>query len=246
MTTRLTSKFTKREKAWQVHPYPCIGLHRFLTLGIPSTPSYQSILERLKGGETLLDLGCCFAAELRVLAHAGAPSSQLIGADLHSEFISCGYDLFRDRDSFTGRFIVGDILTPSPSPFDQLHHAVDMIWAGSFLHLFGWDRQIEVCIKIVAMMKPRPGGVVFGRQAGNIHPGEVEHKANDGGRMYRHDAASFETMWRLVGEQTSTVWRVKARLEVVNDGANSGDKDGKSAWKGDDGSRVLLFAVHRE
>ena len=117
-----------------------------------------------------------------------------------------------------------------------------MIWAGSFFHLFGWDGQVQVCKKVVGLLRPRKGSVIFGRQAGNVRPGEIEHKANNDGRMYRHDAASWERLWEVVGKETGTRWSVKARLQESEEGG-----EGKGgAWKGDDGARLLLFAMHRE
>ena len=39
----------------------------FLDSGLSASPYYQEVLERVKQGETFLDLGCCFGQELRVL-----------------------------------------------------------------------------------------------------------------------------------------------------------------------------------
>lgn len=50
----------QREKAWQIHPYPCIGGFRFLDPGLSSSPFYGEVVERLKEGEMFLDLGTCF------------------------------------------------------------------------------------------------------------------------------------------------------------------------------------------
>lgn len=58
-------------------PYPCIGSFRFLDLSIPQSPLYPEILDRLKSGQKLLDVGCAVGQELRQLvrpqtAHAGS------------------------------------------------------------------------------------------------------------------------------------------------------------------------------
>ncbi len=61
-----------RDRAWQIHPYPCIGQFRFLNLSISQHASYPRILAALKepgARRTLLDLGCCFCAGC---AEAGA------------------------------------------------------------------------------------------------------------------------------------------------------------------------------
>ena len=57
-----------------------------------------------------MDVGCCFGTDLRVLAHDGIPSHQLIGMDIENEFIELGYELFCDRESFNGRFSICNIL----------------------------------------------------------------------------------------------------------------------------------------
>ena len=228
----------QRDRAWNVWPYPCIGLFRFLDLGISSTPSYAEIIERLKRGETLLDLGCCFGQEIRKLVSDGAPSEHTYGADLHGEFIDAGYELFQDKGKLKTKFMTADILDRT-SEFNTLDGKLDMIWAGSFFHLFGWDDQIKVAKRLVELLKPRKGSVVFGRQAGNIEPGEMPHQANAGGTMFRHDATSFEKLWKEVGAQTGTTWHVKARLDKIEEPPKGG------AWN-DPNVRLLLFAIHRE
>jgi hypothetical protein len=42
-------------------------MYRFLNFGLPATSAYGEVLERVKRGESLLDLGCCFGQELRRL-----------------------------------------------------------------------------------------------------------------------------------------------------------------------------------
>jgi 2-polyprenyl-3-methyl-5-hydroxy-6-metoxy-1,4-benzoquinol methylase len=48
-------------------PYPCIGAFRFLDMSIAQSPLYPEILDRLKSGEKLLDVGCAVGQELRQL-----------------------------------------------------------------------------------------------------------------------------------------------------------------------------------
>jgi hypothetical protein len=42
-------------------------MYRFLDLSILSTEVYPEVIQRVKGGEKLLDLGCCFGQEVRQL-----------------------------------------------------------------------------------------------------------------------------------------------------------------------------------
>lgn len=38
----------------------------------------------------------------------GAPAANLIGTDIQQGFLDLGYDLFKDHDTFEGRFMAGD------------------------------------------------------------------------------------------------------------------------------------------
>jgi hypothetical protein len=58
---------SQREKAFAIYPYPCIGMYRFLDLSIVKTKVYSEVVQRLKSGEKILDLGCCFGQEIRQL-----------------------------------------------------------------------------------------------------------------------------------------------------------------------------------
>ena len=74
------------------------------------------MLERIKSGQTLLDLGCCFGQDLRRLVADGAPSRNLCGMDCNATFIDLGYDLFLDRETFEATFVVSDFLNDAIPP----------------------------------------------------------------------------------------------------------------------------------
>lgn len=42
-------------------------MYRFLDLSMSQRKEYPEIVRRLKGGEKILDLGCCFGQEIRQL-----------------------------------------------------------------------------------------------------------------------------------------------------------------------------------
>jgi 2-polyprenyl-3-methyl-5-hydroxy-6-metoxy-1,4-benzoquinol methylase len=87
-----------RKKAFEIFPYPCIGMYRFLDLGLGQTGVYDDIVQRLKKGDKFLDLGCCFGQEIRQLISDGVPAENCYGSDLRQEFIDLGYDRVQDRD----------------------------------------------------------------------------------------------------------------------------------------------------
>jgi SAM-dependent methyltransferase len=203
-----------REKAWEVFPYPCIGLFRFMNLSMYRLPVYPMILERLKAGEVFLDLGCCFGQEIRDIVHAGVPSKNLFGSDLREEFWEIGYELFKDRETLGSTFFAGDVFDESEhSSLRELDEKVDIVYAGSFFHLFSWEQQVQVAKRIVRLLKPVKGSMIVGRQAGRKVGGMVPSRSRLVGSMWRHDAESWKKLWRGVGWETGTDWEVKAEGE---------------------------------
>lgn len=116
-------------------------------------PEYEQLLARLRSGEKLLDAGCCFGQVLRQLVVDGAPPENLAGIDIDQKFIDLGFELFRDKDRFESRFVVGDVLNSSSS-LDQLDGQFDIVHAASFFHLFGWDDQIQIAQRLVRFFWP--------------------------------------------------------------------------------------------
>ena len=210
-----------RENAWAIWPYPCLGKLNFLDLSISQSPSYPSILRRLtQSNQTLLDLGCCFAQDLRKLVSDGAPSENLCGFELRQTFVDLGYDLFRDRATFKGKFLVGNVLEDSAAMSGMLEEVAgkfDVVYAASIFHLFDYTDQLLLAKRVVTMSKPVPGSLILGRQRGNIKAGEYEHRTNEKGTMYRHNENSFREMWKQVGKETGTEWTVDVRLQKGED-----------------------------
>jgi hypothetical protein len=136
-------------------------------------------------------------------------------------------------------FIAGDIFDPNGA-LKQINGKIDIVYAGSFLHLFGRDEQIAIAVRIIQLLRPVKDSVVFGRQVGNVKSGEYTRA--DGKTRWRHDETSFQEMWKEVGEKTGTEWRVEARiLELKQE-----DRNGNWALGGgDDRTRRLQFEVFR-
>ena len=191
----------------------------FLDFSLSTMPSYDRILRTLSNKDdpkTLLDFGCCFGQDVRKLLLDGAPASHVVGVELKAEFIDLGYDLFKDRDSFQGRFIAGDILDDAPgSAVNALNGTIDIVHVALVLHLFGWDGQLKAALRLVSLLKNQPGTVVLGRQVGSSEPGEYRHAAAAAGVMYKHDGHTFRKLWDEIEEQTGTKWKVEASLESV-------------------------------
>ncbi|KAI9705126.1 MAG: hypothetical protein M1836_006909 [Candelina mexicana] len=234
-----------RDLAWDIWPYPCIGRLRFLDLSLPQTSLYPSILQRLKNGQTLLDLGCCFGQEIRKLVSDGAPSANLYGTDLQADFLRLGYELFLDRGSLESRFIAADILKDDDDEEEEegeglreLEGKIDIVYAGSFFHLFDLPHQLRIAKRIVGFFNPRSrDAMILGRQIGYDAAVEKESSTSPNGRVFRHDVASLKKMWETVGEETGTSWEVEATLEEFPQG-------GTEPWVPKD-AKILKYVVRR-
>ncbi|KAF2452123.1 hypothetical protein P171DRAFT_426510 [Karstenula rhodostoma CBS 690.94] len=233
-----------RDKAYVVFPYPCLARWAFLELSVSLSRQYPEVLERVKNGDKYLDLGCCVGQDIRKLVFDGAPSENTYGSDLEKNFMDIGYDLFLDKSTLKTTFIAADIFDED-SDLKQIAGEIDIIHAASFLHLFDEEGQHKACENIVKLLKSKPGSLFIGRQIGNfecgVHVGSLDSSKN----RYRHNPASFEQMWKSVGEKTGTKWKVEARLEDQDLHAIA-EKMGLESATIPPGSKWLSFAVRRE
>ena len=204
---------TIRDQAWQLYPYPCMGMFAFIKMHIAKNPAYPAVLARLLDktkNETLLDLGCGFGQELRTLVTAGVSTTNLYGLDISEGFVELGFELFRDKATMQSQFTVVDLLTSAAVPA-QLDGKMDFIFAASFFHLFGWDDQFAISKRVVALLKPAAGSMIFGHQLGMVEALEDAVPDVPSGKIYFHDPESFRRFWRMVGEATGTEWKVKVQ-----------------------------------
>ncbi|KAF2104221.1 hypothetical protein NA57DRAFT_70438 [Rhizodiscina lignyota] len=155
-----------RNKAWKIDPFPCIGQFNFLDLSVSRSPFYPEVLERVKHGHKLLDLGCCLGCEIRAFVADGAPSENLYGSDINSHFLALGYDLFLDKSTLKSTFIAADLFA-SPSPLDSLNGQMNIVYAASVIHLFDRPGQKKVVQRITQLLVTEPDSICLGRQVGD-------------------------------------------------------------------------------
>ena len=183
---------------------------------------------------------------MRKLLFDGVPGSQITALDLKPEFIDLGYELFRDREKLTGSgvsFLTGDIFDGDSAALKGLEGQCDVIYTGSFFHLFGYEDQVRVAQRVVKLLRPVKGSVVLGRQRGDVEAGAYAHKTNvRTGKMYRHNADSWKKMWEDFGKETATKWDVEARLESRWDQGVL--RHGDAKWDRKEGE-ILRFKVER-
>ncbi|KAK1076817.1 hypothetical protein LTR33_008612 [Friedmanniomyces endolithicus] len=197
-----------RDKAFKLFPYPCIGLYSFLAFTIAKSPQYPEILRRVKQGETLLDLGCCFGQDLRRLVFDGAPASGLTGGELERGFLDLGYEFLLDRGRFCVPLLAGDFFGPIPG---LEKGSFDMVHAAFFFHLFSWDEQVQAVAKALQLLKPKKGPMLFGRQVRVEEAGAIRHPDSRSGEMYWHNVESWKGLVALVSRQVG----VEVDCEVV-------------------------------
>lgn len=188
-------------------PYPCIGIFRFIDFGAYQSPVYPSVIERVKEGQTFLDLGCCFGQDIRKLVFDGAPSDNLIGVDLHAGFHELGYDLFGDRDTLKARFQAQSIFDEDFLP--DLEGKIDIIYMGAFLHLFDPDRQKIIMGKVSKLLRDQKGSLVFGRHAGAEEAGQIGGDAWAKFYVYGHSDSTIQDLFKGSGEGE---WEVESQL----------------------------------
>jgi SAM-dependent methyltransferase len=220
-----------------------VGQFRFVDLSLSRQPSYAAILSRLllktdSGGskERLLDVGCCFAQDLRKLAYDGAPSESLYGLEIQSEFIDLGYEFFGDRDSFRGRFINADLLDRENVEVKEVEGTFGVVQLGMVLHIWDLEGQTRACERVVELLRDEKGVLVVGQSVGNV---EAKEAPGRGKKIYKHDVGSFERMWAEVGRRTGTKWEVRARLDQ-----GLGIDERKREWD-EPSTRRLSFEVER-
>ncbi|KIW00033.1 uncharacterized protein PV09_08385 [Verruconis gallopava] len=205
-----------RDKAWETCPYGCVGVFAFTWPGISRVYVYQQVLDRVKSGDKLLDLGCGFGQNIRKLVYDGAPSENITGADISQAMVDCGFEYFRDRDRLKTKFFIGDVFDEDAPAYKDVAGHFDLVYASMFYHLWDWDGQVKAFIQTIKLLKPVPGSMIFGFQLGATPAGEVQRKRAGKESLkqmytYQHDEESWRAMWREIETKTSTKWDVDVK-----------------------------------
>ncbi|KUI67393.1 hypothetical protein VM1G_03343 [Cytospora mali] len=225
-----------RDQAWEILPYPCIGVFRFLDLPACLSPVYPEVLSRVRAGETFLDLGCCFGQDIRKLVYDGAPSDNIVGVDVEPRFIDLGYELFRDRETLKARFLSGDIF--AEDFLEDLRGKVDIIFVGSFLHLFSFEQQEVIVAQLVKLLRKRKGSLVFGRHMATAESGGITTTNALGWSLYHHSPDTIRKLWDSAPEGEWEVSSVLARY--ASEGWDNG-----VGWQGGDEIKQQYFSATR-
>lgn len=229
----------KRDQAWEIKAYPCIGQFRFLDLSLVRLEIYPRLLQQLKSGGKLLDIGCCLAQDIRKLVFDGVPAENLYGAEYEAPFINVGYDLFRDRNTLKSQFMQADVLDDDPeAPLNKLRGSMDIIHLGMVLHVFNRVEQLAALLRCIEILKPGPGALIIGQAVGHV---QGKLSPSQGGKFhFMHSDKTFRELISDLEDKSGAKFRVKAELDQ-----GLGIQDGKRRWDRDDNSRRLTFEVER-
>ncbi|CAI6336127.1 unnamed protein product [Periconia digitata] len=225
-----------RNESWKVYPYPCIGRFRFLDLGLVNFEEYGEVLDRLRGGQRLLDLGCCFGQEIRKLVADGAPADNLYGCDLKKEFTELGYKLFEDRDRLSARFLAADIFEED-SELSTLKGTLDIVYTGSFFHLFNYSQQYAASLAVAKLLSPKKGSMLLGRQVGAVTAEEAPHQFEPSKDRFHQSPESFKKMWADLGKELGVAFSVQASISELQEDVQKFNDPGMG-W--------VKFVVRRE
>jgi hypothetical protein len=98
--------------------------------------------------------------DLRKLLIDGYPKDCLIGMDIESSYIDCGYKLFQDDPATCPiQFLVNDLFTIDKS--NNLCNTIEVVHTGSVFHLFSDQQMIRQFLHRITWLL-RPGGLLLG------------------------------------------------------------------------------------
>ncbi|KAL8797002.1 MAG: hypothetical protein Q9195_000773 [Heterodermia aff. obscurata] len=139
--------------------------------------------------------------DLRRLALDGAPTDKMYASDIVPNFWDIGFDLFQDHASMKARFVQADLLDEW-SALRQLEGIIEIVYVGSVLHLFGWERQLQAGKQIARLSKV--GTMVFGYQIGAAAPDEIVPTWRGSKSMYSQSEETFRQLWEQAAQKTGT------------------------------------------
>ncbi|KAI1441712.1 S-adenosyl-L-methionine-dependent methyltransferase [Annulohypoxylon stygium] len=227
-----------RDEAWEILPYVCIGCFRFLDFPASLSPAYPEVLERLRAGETLLDMGCGLGQDIRKYIYDGAPADNLIGVDVEPKFHDLGRELFKDRDTLKARLVTGDVF--DDNFLSEFRGKIDIIFVGSFLHLFTYEQQVKIMAHITKLLRNRKGSMIFGRHMATAQTGGTYKDNALGWSLYYH---SPDTINQLLESSSEGKWDVETKLIPYSTASTVVEKG--MSWQGGDDVKQMYFSAEK-
>ncbi|KAI7861723.1 S-adenosyl-L-methionine-dependent methyltransferase [Spinellus fusiger] len=204
--------------------YKCIREFKFAYSRMTSRFFYPRVIEMSKISPTpiFIDIGCCTGIDLRELMLSGYPAHALLGTDISSHYIECGYTLCRDKNTLPIQFLVGDIFDTnflSPDGEEGLsvyRQRAGIVYAGSIVHLFDSVEHISRFLQSVIILL-QPGGLFIGAHVGSNCTVSVHRQLKNRTKHY----FSIDTFRHLLETHgfTSIEIRTDLRPAIENDEA---------------------------
>jgi SAM-dependent methyltransferase len=184
-----------REKALKVCDYRCIREWRFLESRLLSHPLYPSKIRPLLPHSKILDLGCCFGTDIRLLITEGAEPKNILGVEKFKQFVDIGFELFEDEEKMKDRFVIADFFTDNVKELvaQKINEPFDIVYAGSVYHLLLEDQGIAFTKLVHSLLKT--GGIFFGQTVAAETPTLTDAgRERENSLRYLHSPASFTEM----------------------------------------------------
>ncbi|KAI7957395.1 hypothetical protein MJO28_004490 [Puccinia striiformis f. sp. tritici] len=220
-----------REAAYKIYPYPCIWGYEFLkgkTLSHPLYPRVKGNQLSDKHQKIFVDLGTFVGVDLKQVVEDGWDANNVLGIDVHQEWIDVGHDLFKDGQqlpTFLGDILLETTLDSAPAEEAQpvldlrnlkdlnpLKGRVSFICANQLFHLFLDHDQRELAERCGRLLSNEPGSAIFGTQLGAPKETLVEIY-----KVHLHSPKSFERLWReALGENVEVVVTAEEHTSLHN------------------------------
>lgn len=89
----------------------------------------------------MIDVGCFTGGDFRQCVFDGAPSDNMLGFDIADHW-DVGYELYRDREKFHGKFVEADLMAvdaeDAPAQIKALKGKVGVVHISQVLHQWDW------------------------------------------------------------------------------------------------------------
>lgn len=144
-------------------------------------------------------------------AHAGAPTTQLYGADLVDKFFDAGFALFKDAHSGI-TFRQANALDADTLPGWEGQFSI--VTCNYVQHCFSIEDQETFASVILRLLSGGPNDLFFGRTGGTRREArrEIIHGSQ---RFYRHSQASFAEFWTRMAARVGRMARVETWIDDV-------------------------------
>jgi hypothetical protein len=157
----------------------------------------------------LIWLHCIEVSGVSSQVHEGVPQENVYGADLSTDFINLGYELFLDKDTLQVRFIPTDIFDDHSELATNFSGQMDIIHASNFFHLFERDTQVDVAKRVLKLLRPKPGSLIVGTQAGSTMAQNYTW-GKDRQVSFFDNPTTWKELWDQVGRETGLQLQVDA------------------------------------